>query len=89
MSNRYKMCWKKTENGRKKCYVHRVVWEKTVGKIPEGFEIHHIDGNRFNNDISNLICLPHDDHEMLHQASVSEEFEILGRWMKHWNLTEE
>ena len=34
--------------------VHRVVYETHVGKIPKGFEIDHIDGNKHNNDITNL-----------------------------------
>lgn len=31
--------------------------------LPDGFDIHHIDGDRENNDISNLLLLP----SMLHQ----------------------
>ncbi len=34
--------------------VHRVVYEAFVGKIPKGLEIDHIDGNKHNNDITNL-----------------------------------
>ena len=33
---------------------HRVVYEAFNGPIPEGMEIHHIDGNPRNNHISNL-----------------------------------
>ena len=33
---------------------HRLVYEKFGGKIPNGFEIDHIDGNKHNNDIDNL-----------------------------------
>lgn len=32
----------------------RYVWEQHNGKIPEGFVIRHADGNKLNNDISNL-----------------------------------
>lgn len=45
---------------------HRVVWEKHRGKIPEGYVIHHIDGNGHNNDISNLMCLSKSEHRSLH-----------------------
>lgn len=38
----------------KKVLVHRIVYEAFVGSIPKGFQIHHIDGNRWNNKISNL-----------------------------------
>lgn len=34
--------------------VHRIIWEMLKGKIPEGMEIDHIDGNKGNNRIENL-----------------------------------
>lgn len=34
--------------------LHRVVWEFYNGKIPKGYDIHHVDNNTNNNDISNL-----------------------------------
>lgn len=33
---------------------HRLVWETFVGKIKSGYEIDHIDGDRHNNQLSNL-----------------------------------
>lgn len=39
----------------KKCYLaHRIIWEMHYGSIPEGMEIHHIDGDRANNKLENL-----------------------------------
>ncbi len=35
-------------------FVHRLLWETWVDKIPEGMYINHIDGNKLNNSISNL-----------------------------------
>jgi hypothetical protein len=46
--------------------MHRYVWEKEVGKIPENFDIHHIDNNKSNNVISNLECLSKSDHTRLY-----------------------
>lgn len=34
--------------------VHRLVYENFVGKINEGLEIDHIDGNKHNNNVTNL-----------------------------------
>lgn len=46
----------KTEN-RKWEKVHRYVWEKAMGPIPNGFNIQFKDGNRSNVDISNLYII--------------------------------
>lgn len=35
-------------------------------KIPKDFEIHHIDGNRNNNNIKNLVMLPKELHQEYH-----------------------
>lgn len=50
---------------------YRKIYEEHYGNIPvdaEGrtYDIHHIDGNRKNNDPSNLIALPKKDHYELH-----------------------
>ena len=36
--------------------LHRAVWEYFHGPIPKGYHIHHMDGNRANNNIENLAC---------------------------------
>ena len=50
---------------------YRKIYEQCVGPIPrdiEGrsFEIHHIDGDRNNNNISNLKCISLQDHYDIH-----------------------
>jgi predicted DNA-binding protein YlxM (UPF0122 family) len=42
--------------------MHRYVWEKEVGKIPEGWDIHHKDEIKSHNYINNLECLPKSEH---------------------------
>jgi len=45
---------------------YRKIYEEHHGKIPEGYHIHHKDGNRKNNSIENLICLSPEEHFNLH-----------------------
>jgi hypothetical protein len=43
-----------TKVSKKKCYVHRIIYEILIGVIPKDMYIDHLDGNRSNNDINNL-----------------------------------
>lgn len=46
---------------------YRKLYENHYGiKIPQDFDIHHIDGDRGNNAIENLVLLPRTTHETLH-----------------------
>lgn len=42
--------------------MHRYIWEKEVGKIPQGWDIHHINENKADNRIENFECLPKAEH---------------------------
>ena len=53
--------------------MHKYVWEYYNGKIPSGYDIHHIDGNKANNDISNLQLLTREEHKRLHADQLTEE----------------
>jgi len=51
---------------------YRKIWEDSNGPIPKdeqgrSYEIHHIDGNRNNNDLSNLMCVSIEEHYMIHR----------------------
>jgi len=47
-------------------YIHRYKWIKEVGQIPEGWDIHHKDEDKSNNETSNFECLPKSDHTKKH-----------------------
>ncbi len=50
-------------------YIHRLVAEYFIGKIPKGREINHKDGNKLNNTVSNLeIVTPSEN--LLHRHRV-------------------
>lgn len=52
-------------------YLHRDIWKHRFGEIPEGFEVHHRDGNTHNNEIGNLQLLSQDEHKDAHKAESS------------------
>lgn len=46
---------------------YRKYYEKeTNKKIPKGWDVHHLDFNRKNNNISNLVALPKELHSKYH-----------------------
>ena len=71
-------------------YIHQAVWEHFNGKIPKGYIIHHIDGDKSNNDISNLQLMIQSEHIKLHQSLIEpkkctceycgKEFESIGNF---------
>ncbi len=46
--------------------IHRKIYIKHFGPIPEGFDIHHIDGNHSNNDPFNLKAVSLQEHYDIH-----------------------
>lgn len=50
---------------------HRLVWIKNNGEIPKGMVIHHIDGNKRNNDIHNLMLMSRSEHTSLHNKGIA------------------
>lgn len=61
---RYYLRYSTTSAGRRGVRgLHVDVWEFYSGqKVPPGHEVHHRDGNTFNNDFSNLVCLTPEEH---------------------------
>ena len=43
-------------------YLHREIWKHHHGSIPNGHVIHHVDGDKTNNDIENLVCIERPIH---------------------------
>jgi len=46
--------------------VHRLVAKTFCKDYFEGCDVHHIDGNRYNNNVSNLMCLTRAQHDKIH-----------------------
>jgi len=56
-------------NGRR-VRLHRYIWEKHNGPIPGGYEIHHIDHNKLNNDPENLEIILIPKHRSVHNKII-------------------
>lgn len=53
--------------------LHRFIWVVYNGEIPNGYEVHHKDGDKNNNNISNLELLSKEEHLKWHSENMPEE----------------
>ncbi len=58
----YKLIWL----GGRDVKIHVYVWEMAHGPKPKNHEIHHIDHNKGNYSLGNLILLSNSDHRRIH-----------------------
>jgi len=62
------------EGGKDKAYLlHRLVWERENGSVPPGHELHHLDGNKSNWNLDNLMALDRKAHQELHRQNRSTD----------------
>ena len=47
---------------------HVVIWERYNGPVPDGYHIHHRDGDKLNNDIGNLEMVTPLSHKRHHSG---------------------
>jgi hypothetical protein len=67
----YYLSSSKIEGHRKR--LHRYIWEYYNGKIPKGYNIHHKDHNKDNNELDNLELLSASEHKKIHAKELTEE----------------
>lgn len=76
-ARKYKGYWRisSSKEGNMGKLLHRLIYEKEHDcTIPEGYVIHHIDGNKTNNDISNLEMLKAGEHNRMHMIGENNPF---------------
>lgn len=79
-----------------KIRAHVWVWNHFHGKIPKGMHIHHRDGNKSNNDFTNLQILSVSDHVKIHfdedpkrRIHAKEMADKYRHMTKEWHSSEE
>ena len=56
------------KNGKQRTVLlHKLLWETFNGPVPKECQIHHLDKNRQNCNLSNLKCLSKKEHNELHK----------------------
>ena len=59
-------------NGKMVLY-HRWLWEQANGKVPEGYQVHHIDFDKLNDSLDNLQLLTRAEHIKIHMEARRNE----------------
>lgn len=67
----YYLSTRKIGTSRKRLHVY--MWEKYNDIVPKGYEIHHKDENKDNNEIDNLMCMTRKEHLKWHSENISPE----------------
>ncbi len=67
---RYYLCGRYFQ--RRGVRLHRAVWEAHFGPIPSGFHVHHVNGDRSQNQIENLALMEGRNHVGHHSSKPTE-----------------
>ena len=71
--------WVEIDGEWKKITLHRYMWLMERGPSPEGYHVHHVDGDYSNNTIDNLALLSAGEHESLHGENVSDDVKAMRK----------
>lgn len=65
----------------KTALLHRYLWERSNGPIPKGCHVHHVDGDRANNAMENLVLMTASEHRAYHKANPTDK--AMGAWHRN------
>ena len=72
------------QKGYKHCKLHQYIWMTANGcDIPEGYDVHHIDGNKLNNSIYNLELKEKGEHIREHKIGKQRSEETKKKISEH------
>lgn len=63
-------------------YLHRLIFEDFYGYIPNGYDVHHKNGNKLDNCILNLQLIRHDKHTSIHHKHKKVSPETIEKMVK-------
>jgi hypothetical protein len=67
--------------------LHKLIWEQANGPVPLGYEIHHLDHDRANWRLDNLMAVDRRTHQEMHRKARSTDISHKpGRENKEKNL---
>lgn len=66
-------------------YIHIAVWEAFNGPIPEGYDVHHKNGDTFDNQLKNFELIESKKHVSKHQSIPVMQFDKEGNFIKEWS----
>lgn len=64
------------EDGKDRAFLlHRLVWETENGPVPDGLELHHIDHDKSNWSVGNLMAVDRKTHQAMHRQARSTDID--------------
>ena len=75
-SKEYLSCCIYDKYGKHKIDIHRIIAKSYCHDWFDGCVVHHIDGNKHNNNASNLKCMTKAEHAKLHMSTIADKIMI-------------